>query len=435
MRICLYEDRHAGDLAPLTLTRPVFDLLCGTGSLETGARRAFAPDAVGYVVRPAVADLIRERQPHAPVNDVLWLRGGPTVLVNARWLPPARAAGDGPPTTRALFAGGPFVAVCGGEVAFAAVTPELLAEFAPSITADFFDDWLSVLPRQEVGGTVVRRPWDLLDANGARITADFASVCDAELAGSHPAGVAVVGPADRLSLDPSAVVEPQVVIDTTPGPVVIAAGAVVTAFTRLEGPCFIGPNTHVLGARVKGGCSFGPHCRVGGEVEASIVQGYANKAHVGFLGHSFVGEWVNLAAGTQTADLRNDYRPVGVPGDGGLIDTGRLKVGSFIGDHARTGLGVLLNCGTSIGAFAGLLPTGRLMPRDVPSFTRVGPDGMIEEPDLDALFATADRVMRRRGRSLTRAQAALYRTVVAQTAAHRRRTLGGATAVRSRRVA
>jgi UDP-N-acetylglucosamine diphosphorylase/glucosamine-1-phosphate N-acetyltransferase len=236
--------------------------------------------------------------------------------------------------------------------------------------------------------------------------------------------VDLIGPGDRLFLDPSARVEPAVVIDTTGGPVVVAAGAVVTAFTRLEGPCYVGPGTQVLSAQVKAGTSVGPHCRLGGEVEASVVQGYSNKAHEGFLGHSYVGEWVNLAAGTHTSDLRLDYAPVTVPADGATLATGRLKVGSFVGDHAKTGLGVLLNCGSVVGVFANVLPTGTLLPRDVPSFTRAGPDGVWEDLHLDALFATADAVMRRRGRSLSRVREAVYRAVAAQTAAHRRRVVG-----------
>lgn len=425
MRICLFEDRRAADLAPLTLTRPAFELLCGLTPLADKHVHYFAPDALGYLVRPLVADLVRETYPHAPVNDPLWLRTGPTVLVNARWVPPARAADEPVPTTQDLFAYGPFLAVCDGELAFAAVGPELLAGVSPTVLDDCLEDWLTALPRQEVGGSVVRRPWDVVDRNGQQLIDDFPWAAEAETAGGRPPGVALVGPADRLVIDPSARIDPLVVIDTTAGPVVIAADAVVGALSHLAGPCFVGPGTHVLGGRVRPGTSLGPHCRVGGEVEASIVQGYSNKAHDGFLGHSFVGEWVNLAAGTHTGDLRNDYGTVSVPADGVSLNTGRIKVGCFVGDHARTGLGVLLNCGSVVGAFAAVLPTGRLAPRDVPSFTRHGPDGFAEDLDLIALLATADTMMRRRGRSLSRARDAVYRAVAAQTAAHRRRALGG----------
>ena len=324
MRICLFEDRRAADLAPLTLTRPAFELLCGLTPLVDKHVHYFAPDALGYLVRPLVADLLREAHPDAPVNDPLWLRAGPTVLVNARWLPPARAADQPVPTTQDLFASGPFLAVCDGELAFAAVGPELLAGVSPSAVDECLEDWLTALPRQKVGGAVVRRPWDLVDRNSRQIIDDFLWAAEAEAAGGRPPGVALVGPADRLVVDPSARLDPMVAIDTTAGPVVVGAGAVVGALSHLVGPCFVGPGTHVLGGRIKAGTSLGPHCRVGGEVEASIVQGYSNKAHDGFLGHSFVGEWVNLAAGTHTGDLRNDYGTISVSADGVTLNTGRV---------------------------------------------------------------------------------------------------------------
>lgn len=417
MRICLFEDRHADDLAPLTLTRPTFDLLCGLSPLVEKHARYFTPDATAYLVRPLVADLVRVAHPHAPVNDSLWLRSGPTTLVNARWIPPAERS--------ERFTEGPFLAVCDGELAFAVVGPELLAGVFAASLDECLEDWLSALPRQEVGGFMVRRLWDLVDRNANQILADFPALIDPTLTGFRPQGVAIVGPADRLYLDPTATIDPMVVIDTTGGPVVIGAGAVVTAFTRLEGPCVIGPGTHVLGAKIRAGTTIGPHCRIGGEVEASIVQGYANKAHEGFLGHSFVGEWVNLAAGTHTSDLRNDYRAISVPMNGANVNTGRLKVGSFFGDHTKTALGVLMNCGAVVGAFAGVMPTGKLAARDIPSFTRFGSDGLAEELNFDELFATAETVMKRRGRRLTRVHESLYRAIAAQTAAHRRRVVTG----------
>src|SRR5207247_5249648 len=127
-----------------------------------------------------------------------------------------------------------------------------------------------------------------------------------------PETLSVVGSIDGVRADPTAVIEPAVVANTTHGPVVIGPGALITAFTRLEGPCYIGPYTHVLGAKIRAGTTLGPHCRIGGEIEASIVHGFSNKYHDGFLGHAYVGEWVNLGAGTHNSDLRNDYGPVNV---------------------------------------------------------------------------------------------------------------------------
>jgi UDP-N-acetylglucosamine diphosphorylase/glucosamine-1-phosphate N-acetyltransferase len=405
MRICIYDDRRAADLGPLTRTRPASDLLCGLTTLADKHARFFKADRVGYLVRPELAPLVKSRDPATPVNDPAWLRAAPTVLVNSRWVaPPPPFPG---PAYRDLFSGGTAVGVCGGEVAFAAVGTTLLQAVGPDTIDDCVADWAQALPGVEAGGAVVRRPWELVDLNPGQIAADFAAACDPTAAGFHPAGFALVGPADRLFLHPTAHIDPMVVADTTGGPVWIGPGAVVMAFTRLEGPCGVGAGTQLFGAKVRAGTTLGPHCRVGGEVEASIALGHLNKYHDGFLGHTYAGEWVNLAAGTSTADLRFDYRPVAVALNGERIDTGRVKVGSVIGDHARTGLGVLFDAGTVVGPFASVLPTGRLAPRDVPGFAQTGPDGT-QPLELEALLESADRAMRRRGAALTPELRAVY---------------------------
>jgi UDP-N-acetylglucosamine diphosphorylase/glucosamine-1-phosphate N-acetyltransferase len=411
MRICLFEDRRTDGLYPLTATRPAFELLCGLTSLEEKHRRFFGAGGVGYAVRPAVAEVVRHGRPDAPVNDPVWLRAGPIAVVNARWVPPPEPG---------EFPNEPFLAVCCGEFAFAAVTPDHLPAVTPATLDEALDDWLTGLPRVEVGGFVARYPWDLVEHNGRYIATDFDALCDPTEVGYHPAQFALFGPADRLFIDPTAAVEPNVVADTSRGPVVVGPHAAVAAFTRLEGPCAVGRHAQVFGAKVRAGTSIGPHCRVGGEVDASVLLGYANKYHDGFLGHSYVGEWVNLAAGTQTADLQCDYSPVSVRVGGHRIGTGQTKVGSFFGDHAKTGIGSLLNCGTVVGPFAAVLPTGRLAPREVPAFSRAGPDGVLPQSDLDALLATADVVMRRRGQALTKPLEALYRSLAAGGSAGRR---------------
>ena len=404
MRIWLYEDRRVADLGPLTLTRTPADLLCGLTTLGEKQRRYFAARDVGHWCRPALAGMIRERDPGAAVNDRHALRSEATVLVNARWLAPA------PPDTP--ITDGPLVGVCDGEIAFAVLGVRQLRGIDPSDVEDSLAECVRPLPACEAGGHMIRYPWELVDHNSAQIAADFdAAHPNPHATGFHPPGLTLVGPAERLYVHPTAKVDPMVVADTTNGPVWVGPGAVVGAFTRLEGPCAVGAGTHLLGAKVRGGTTLGPHCRVGGEVEASVVLGYTNKYHDGFLGHSYVGEWVNLAAGTSTADLRFDYRPVSVRVDGRRVGTGRTKVGSVIGDHARTGLNVLLDCGSTVGPFATLRPTGQLAPRDVPPFTSHGPDGSAPVRDVDEAIETADTVMRRRGRELTPALRALYQSV------------------------
>ena len=215
----------------------------------------------------------------------------------------------------------------------------------------------------------------------------------------------------------------MVVADTQQGPVVIDEDAVVGAFSRLEGPCYIGPGSQVFGAKIRAGTSLGPQCRVGGEVEASILHGYSNKYHDGFLGHSYVGEWVNLGAGTHNSDLRNDYGEVTVTLHGMPVPTGMSKVGCFLGDHTKTGLGTLLNTGTNVGAFCNLLPAGRFAPKYVPSFTSWWNGSLREAFTLEQLLATAEIAMQRRGVKLTDAHKALYAGLWKETEGDRRQAL------------
>ena len=165
-------------------------------------------------------------------------------------------------------------------------------------------------------------------------------------------------------------IHPMVVLDAEHGPIFIDVGAEIHPFSRIEGPCFIGRNTIVLGAKCREGNSIGPMCRIGGEVEESIIQGYTNKYHDGFLGHAYVGQWVNLGALTTNSDLKNDYSEVKVTLDGRTqISTGSNKFGALIGDHAKTSIGVMLNTGTYVGAMTLLVASGKLLPKFIPSFT------------------------------------------------------------------
>jgi UDP-N-acetylglucosamine diphosphorylase/glucosamine-1-phosphate N-acetyltransferase len=411
MRVCLFEDQAVAGLEPLTLTRPVFDLLCGLTPLADKQCRPFGTGPRGALVRPSLAALCRLNRPDWHVNDAAWLAGRPVILVNGRWLPAAA-----PPAVS-----GPCVGVVGDEVAFAVVGPEQAAACSPQTLPAFLEEWRTTLPAVEAGGCLVRHLWELVQLNGEQILHDWAAAPHRPLPRSA-APPALVGPCEQLSIDPSARLDPLVVADTTNGPVVIERAAVVGAFTRLEGPCVVGPGTHVLGAKVRAGTTLGPDCRIGGEVEASIVQGRSNKYHDGFLGHAYVGEWVNLGAGTHNSDLRNDYGEVRVLVNGRLVRTGLSKVGCFIGDHTKTALGTLLNTGTSVGVFCSLLPGG-LLPRYVPSFATCEGQRLSERADPFALFRTAEAVMRRRGLAFDAAHEELYRTLYEETAAECRRAV------------
>lgn len=419
MRLCLAEDNAVSALEPLTLTRPVFDLLLGAGPLGAKIARAFGvgpgPARRGVVVRPYLASAQRWRDPRSTVNDRDWLARGPVLVANGRWVPPAGF--DGAAECR----GGPWVGLAEGQPACAWVGPEDAAGLHPGGVDGWFEDLAARLDCREVGGEWVDRPWDLVARNADHLARDFQAEASLGLSNRQLASAAIVGPSDRLSIHETVRVDPYTVFDTTGGPITIAAGAWVQPFTRVEGPCFIGRDTQLFRANVRGGTTIGPNCRIGGEVEASIVHGHSNKYHEGFLGHAYVGEWVNLGAITSNSDLRNDYGEVHVPIAGDPVATGQAKVGCFIGDHTRTGMGSMLNTGTAVGVMCNVLPAGLLLPKHIPSFTAVLYGRVAPGFPLEQLFATAETVMGRRGKVFTEAERQLYLDLFQQTRLERER--------------
>jgi UDP-N-acetylglucosamine diphosphorylase/glucosamine-1-phosphate N-acetyltransferase len=423
MRICVFEDNGISKLQPLSLTRPAFDLRCGAATLLERQLRLFPGAEVGVQVRPELAALCRREHPGLAVNEPGWLVRGPVILINARWLAPAALPHLGGATAAGL---------AGGEPAFVALGAAEARGLSPDNLHWQLDEWKQALPHVAAGGSLVEHPWGLVEANGAALEQDYSHWRRAREARGG-AGLTVVGPPERFLADPSARVEPMVLIDTTNGPVLLDRGAVVQAFSRLEGPCYVGPGTQLHAARVRD-ASFGPQCRVGGAVESSVIQGYSNKAHEGFLGHSYLGEWVNFGSGTQTSDLRTDYGTVSMRSNGRRVDTGRLKVGSFVGDHVKTSMGVLFNTGSAVGPFGLLLASGGLLPRSLPPFGQYAHGHVEERSDLREMFGTAATVMARRGREWTEDHAEFYFDLFEQSSAERRQAVREGEQRRLRRV-
>jgi UDP-N-acetylglucosamine diphosphorylase/glucosamine-1-phosphate N-acetyltransferase len=417
MRVCLFEDR-VEFFEPLSLTRPVFELRCGLAPLGTRLWQYLGATSSGVVIRPHLAELYRQQNAGLAVNDIDWLAAGPVAVVNGLWLPP-----DGPPA----LGSEPHAGFVGNDLAYVYAGAEQARQLKSETLESALAGWKQTLTARSVGGHIIQFPWDLVDHNGAQIGRDLVgplrSAKDDSARSQSSLPVALLGPVERLHVDPSARIEPFVTADATRGPVVIDEGAVIASFTRLEGPCHIGPNTQVFGAKIRAGTSLGPFCRIGGEVECSIVHSYSNKYHDGFLGHSYVGEWVNLAAGTSNSDLRADYGPVSVVLQRQSIATGRTKVGCFLGDHVKTGLGTLINTGASVGVFANLFPSGGLAPKYVPSFVNFSRGILDDGFPLETLLATAQEMMNRRQYQLTDAHRRLYTFLLEETAPTRQRVL------------
>jgi UDP-N-acetylglucosamine diphosphorylase/glucosamine-1-phosphate N-acetyltransferase len=264
----------------------------------------------------------------------------------------------------------------------------------------------------EVRGVILDRPWDLLEGNPARIAADVDDLWPDD---SDVPQVLRFGD-HRLSVHQTGQIEPGVHVDLRHGPIRIAAGARVEGPARLTGPLFVGPDSTVFGGSV-GTSTIGPVCLVRGEVAHSILTGFVNKAHDGYLGHAIVGRWVNLGAFTTNSDLKNNYGAVRVWTLDGECDTGLVKVGCFLGDHVKTGIGTVLTTGTVVGAgsniFGGLMP-----PTVVPPFSwGSGPD--LRDHRLEKFLQTTQRVMARRSQALTPGVESILRRAWRDTAGRR----------------
>jgi UDP-N-acetylglucosamine diphosphorylase/glucosamine-1-phosphate N-acetyltransferase len=417
MRICFVEDKAASDLEPLSLTRPVFDLMLGATTVAQKIARAFGvggrPARCGMVVRAHLEALQRARTPQACVNDAAWLARGPTVVVNGRWIPPEPfpiPPGDSP-----------WVGLCDGAPACAFVNAGQAAGLGPNEVDGWFAALASTADCREVGGEWVCRPWDLVVKNPDHLIRDFEATPRIGPTPRHLSAAALIGSPGCLSIHELAQIDPYTVFDTTNGPITIDAGVVVRPFTRIEGPCYVGPRTQLFSAEIRGGVTLGACCRIGGEVEQSIVHGYTNKYHEGFVGHSYIGEWVNVGAISSTSDLRNDYGEVFIDSGGDPIPTAQTKVGSFLGDHTRMGIGCMLNTGTTVGVMCNLLPAGRLLPRHVPSFTTVAHGRVAPGVDVERLFETARIVKSRRGEAFSPREEELFLDLYARTRLERER--------------
>ncbi len=251
MRLCLAEDNAVSALEPLTLTRPVFDLLLGSSCWGAKLARAFevgpGPARRGVIVRPFLAAVQRSRDPQTTVNDADWLARGPVLVANGRWVPPGDFDGA------CACEGGPWVGLCDGEPACAWVGPDDAVALQPGGVDGWFEDLASRVECRDVEGEWIARPWDIVARNAEHLTLDFEAEGKPALSNRHLASAAIVGPSERLSIHESVRVDPYTVFDTTGGPISIAAGAWVQPFTRIEGPSYIGRDTQLFRANIRGG--------------------------------------------------------------------------------------------------------------------------------------------------------------------------------------
>lgn len=407
-RIIIFEDQGYRDLYPLACLRPAFQLRCGALSLQERLK-AHAPKASFECWMLEERRAVLAAAGRCNTADIRAVGAGRTALVNGRAVLPAALWQriSKTPANVAFVLEGQLVAAVVQDVLLHGLATDQPDEAA-------FASLMSLCKKIELKEGLAFRPWDLVNMNGRMIEDDAPAFKD----GGHKPGpgVYLLGKRAHLRMVRNAVVEPGVVLDTRNGPIIIDGGALVRGPGRIEGPCYIGPDCLVDGARLRPGVSLGRCCRVSGEVEESVFMDFSNKHHDGFLGHSYVGSWVNLGAQTCNSDLKNNYSSVSVWSDGHMVDTGSIKVGCFIGDHVKTAIGTLINTGTVIGPGCNVF--GGPARKQLPPFSW-GCSGSFRDHSVEKMLETAAAVMARRRQRLSPEMAGAIRDLFQATAAMR----------------
>ena len=366
MRICLYDGPNRSDLLPLVYTRPVADLLLG--GMTLAKRWSLALHA------EVVVETETYLQAATPSFDLAVMAG---CLPNPELLAAIKDLKDG----QKLMCNGTMIAFSGAG----ASTDKALETFeAIDIATEI---------------SLVRYPWDLFSKNAEVLIEDvtfFSATHNNKLNktnqyhGKYP----VMLGANVTSF--------AAVYNTQDGPIIIDDDATVMEGALLRGPMYIGKNSVVkMGAKIYGGTSLGPHCKVGGELNNVVMLGNSNKGHDGFLGNAAIGEWCNLGAATDASNLKNDYGNTRAWNytQQKFISTGLQFCGLIMGDHSKTAIQTPFNTATVVGVGCSIFSIG--FPRTfIPSFSRGGSQGMTEN-NLSKMLNTAAVVMARRGQEMS----------------------------------
>ena len=409
--LCIFEDGKVENFYPLTLTRPVYELRCGISTLWEKISQ-ISEENLHLLCREYLSKVTSQRIKKARVNQLQNLKDEDILFVNGRLL-----FLDG----EISLEGDEKIGIQGQDIVYARLNKDTLEKLSFG-SAERIEDTLAqakqIVKVKEVEVNLLEYLWDLIRLNGEAIKADFRLMGKRGIEGKVAEGAYLINP-DQIYLAKGAEVEPGVVLNAEEGPIYIGEEVKVRPPTIIDGPSYIGKGTIIDGAKIREGCSVGPVCRIAGEIEKSIFYAYSNKHHDGFIGHSYVGKWVNLAALTTTSDLKNTYGKIRVHLKGAGIDTGEIKIGSFIGDHTKTGTGTLLNAGCVIGAACSIFGGGTA-PKFIPSFSWGGEAGFVENR-LDEVIEVARLVMERRGVKQTEADRELLKKVYEFTAEERKK--------------
>ncbi|MDB4876015.1 MAG: UDP-GlcNAc diphosphorylase/GlcNAc-P N-acetyltransferase, GlmU, bacterial-type [Gemmatimonadetes bacterium] len=381
----LYDDTRARAFEPFASTRPASEMVAGTMLIRDRWHHALQPSDVQFI-----AGRRHEHFDEPGARAATGMIPAGSIIALARCAPAVPAD----PSKTARRAATCSMWRCGAELAaIRTKEPIDVAAFADG-TMMLDELYAGTGAIGTLDGWWLNEVWDFIRYLPEQLAADLAA--PSLPTGSRPTGATILGEG-TVTVAADAVIEPQVVFDATAGAIFVGAGSHVRAFTRLIGPCYIGREVQVMGGDI-GGSSIGDVCKVRGELSSTIVVGHSNKGHDGFVGHSYLGRWVNLGAGTITSNLKNTYGTVALWTPSGVRDSGLQFLGTMFGDHVKTGIGLQLSTGTVLGAGANVY--GNMPPKAVSPFSW-GDAPPYAVYRADKFIETAARMMSRRHVELT----------------------------------
>ncbi len=400
----VFESKLRDNMYPLSLTRPSFDFLCGTSSLLENIERVLQKKVTHLIVPKYLEALCKESHPGCSINTGL---EGRCLAVNALLNPAFPLLSE---LRKALDSK--------GQQELVAVDPSgspvfgVFDNFQPEILSSVTEMKRISVDLGCIEPALFSYPWELVSENGDAICRQAR-----ELDRGASPNCEVFG--SRLHVKESVEIEKNVTIDTRAGDVVIAEGAQVQSFSRITGPAFVGKGSIIKSAKLWEGTTIGKACKVGGEVEQTILFEYTNKNHEGFLGHSVIGSWANLGALTTNSDLKNTYGKIKVSmADGEVVNSELNKVGCFIGDITKTSIGTLIMSGKMLGVASQIFGT---VTENVPSFTMYASslEGEAQEIYLESALETQRRMMARRNLQMSDSYADLIKAIHEMTSKDR----------------
>lgn len=389
MHVVIFEGSQWTDFVPFSLTRPVFSLRIGASTLLQKQIRATQPTRLTLWVRPEMVPFVRryiEPELSVPLQINTPLDDEPAMVFSARTVHFARVER---PENECVVLEEEDQLIRMAYIRCPGLTHEDVMNRTSKWSA------IRELPQSMPQARFPRHWADLVAWNEEAILAD-------SIYWTHPPPqgqrICLIDP-DNIHSDPHVHISPQVVLDASKGPILIDQGVCIGANSVIEGPCHLGAGCRIAPlSLIRSGTSLGPCCRIGGEVNNSIFQSYSNKSHDGFVGDSYVGEWVNLGAGTTTSNLKSTYGLIKLHLGSRTVQSERVLLGSAIGDHAKTATHTQLVAGSYVGV-ASMVTLSSRVPHMVPSFSFWTDSQKVAMPVSKAI-EIAGRMLIRRSRSL-----------------------------------